>query len=177
MNGEHVRAAELLATLADAEPGEIEFAQQALSEAIGAGQMDLALGLAPKIPPAKLSTDARILLATDAVKQHHVERALPWLTATGGNGDLTFLSPLVTAWDAAEHGDQARALASLDQIPANSLLAPLHDEEQAFILLKFRRTADADPFARRPWTMIRSTWQVDPKLKLPAPGRRSRWYD
>ena len=149
MNGEHVRAAELLATLADAEPGEIEFAQQALSEAIGAGQMDLALGLAPKIPPAKLSTDARILLATDAVKQHHVERALPWLTATGGNGDLTFLSPLVTAWDAAEHGDQARALASLDQIPANSLLAPLHDEEQAFILLKFRRTADADPFARR----------------------------
>src|SRR5690348_4971186 len=39
MNGEHVRAAELLASLADAEPGEIQFAQQALSEAIGAGQM------------------------------------------------------------------------------------------------------------------------------------------
>jgi tetratricopeptide (TPR) repeat protein len=29
------------------------------------------------------------------------------------------------------------------------LLAPLRDEERAFILLKFRRTADAEPFARR----------------------------
>src|SRR5690348_14457516 len=46
MNGQHVRAAELLASLADAEPGEIQFAQQALTEAIGAGQMDLALSLA-----------------------------------------------------------------------------------------------------------------------------------
>jgi tetratricopeptide (TPR) repeat protein len=149
MNGEHAQAAELLATLADAEPGEIQFAQQALTEAIGSGRMDLALSLAPKIPAAKLSIDARLLLATEAVKQHHVERALPWLTASGGNGDLTFLSPLLTAWDSAERGDQARALASLDQIQANSLLAPLRDEEQAFILLKFRRTADAEPFARR----------------------------
>ena len=149
MNGEHVRAAELLASLADAEPGEIQFAQQALSEAIGAGQMDLALGLAAKIPPAKLSTDARLLLATDAVKQHRVDRALPWLNIGGATGDLAFLSPLLNAWDAAERGDQARALSSLDQIAANSLLAPLQDEERAFILLKFRRAADADPFARR----------------------------
>ena len=149
MNGQHVRAAELLASLADAEPGEVQFAQQALAEAIGAGQMDLALGLAAKIPPAKLSTDARLLLATDAVKQHNLGRALPWLTTGAATGDLAFLSPLLTAWNAAERGDQARALASLDQIPANSLLAPLHDEEQAFILLKFRRTADAEPFARR----------------------------
>ena len=149
MNGEHVRAAELLASLADAEPGNIQFAQQALAEAIGAGQMDLALGLAAKIPPAKLSTDARLLLATDAVKQHHVERALPWLTNAAATGDLAFLAPLLTAWDAAERGDQARALASLDQIPANSLLAPLQDEEHAFILLKFRRAADAEPYARR----------------------------
>jgi tetratricopeptide (TPR) repeat protein len=149
MNGEHAQAAELLATLADAQPDQVQFAQQALTEAIGSGRMDLALSLAPRIPAAKLSTDARLLLATEAVKQHHVERALPWLASTGGNGDLDFLSPLLTAWDSAERGDQVRALASLDQIPANSLLAPLHDEEQAFILLKFRRTADAEPFARR----------------------------
>jgi len=149
MNGEHARAAELLATLADAEPDEVQFAQQALSEAIGAGQMDLALSLAPKIPAAKLTTDARLLFAAAAVKQHHLEQAVPWLAPTGDNGDLAFLAPLLTAWDAAERGDQARALASLDEIPANSLLAPLHDEEQAFILLKFRRTADAEPFARR----------------------------
>ena len=69
INGEHARAAELLATLADARPGQTQFAQQALSEAIGAGQMDLAIGLAVKIPPAKLTTDARLLLTTNSVKR------------------------------------------------------------------------------------------------------------
>ena len=111
--------------------------------------MDLALSLAGKIPPAKLSTDARLLLVTEAVKQRHAERALPWLNQSGTNGDLTFLAPLLNAWDAAERGDQARALASLDQLKANSLLGPLRNEEQALILLKFRRAADAEPFARR----------------------------
>jgi tetratricopeptide (TPR) repeat protein len=149
INGEHARAAELLATLADAQPGEVQFAQQALTEAIGAGRMDLALSLAGKIPPAKLSTDARLLLVADAVKQRHVERALPWLNQTEKNGDLTFLAPLLNAWDAAERGDQGRALTSLNQIKANSLLGPLSNEEQALILLKFRRSADAEPFARR----------------------------
>jgi len=149
MNGEHARAAELLTTLADAEPDEVQFAQQAMTEAIGAGRMDLALGIAARIPAAKLSTDARLLLVADAVKQHRLDRALPWLAASGANGDLTFLSPLLTAWDAAERGDQARALESIGQIQANSLLTPLRDEQQAFILLKFRRAADAEPFARR----------------------------
>jgi tetratricopeptide (TPR) repeat protein len=149
MEGAHARAAELLATLADAQPDEIQFAQQALTEAIGAGRMDLALSLTRKIPPGKLSTDARILLVTEAVKQHHLERGLPWLAASAGNGDLSFLGPLLTAWDAADRGDQTRALASINQIAANSLLAPLRSEEQALILLKFRRAADAEPFARR----------------------------
>ncbi len=111
--------------------------------------MDLALSLAGKIPPAKLSTDARLLLVTEAVRQRHVEQALPWLRAIGGNGDLDFLAPLLNGWDAAERGDQARALSSISQIPAKSLLGPLRDEEQALILLKFRRAADAEPFARR----------------------------
>ena len=78
-----------------------------------------------------------------------MERALPWLAARSGNADLGFLSPLLNAWDAAERGDQARALSSIGQIPANSLLGPLRDEQQALILLKFRRTAEAEPFARR----------------------------
>jgi tetratricopeptide (TPR) repeat protein len=149
INGEHARAAVLLATLADAEPGEVQFAQQALTEAIGSGQMDLALSIAGKIPPAKLSTYARLLLVTQEVKQNRLDRALPWLSAGGTNGDLTFLAPLLKTWDSAERGDQANAIASISQIPANSLLGPLRDEEQAFILLKFRRTADAEPFARR----------------------------
>jgi len=149
MNGDHARAAQLLATLADAQPGQVQFAQQALTEALGAGQFDLALSLAAKIPADKLSTDARLLLVANAVKQHRLDRALPWLNAVGNNGDLTFLSPLLNAWDAADRGDQAKALASLNQIPANNLLGPLRAEEQALILLKFHRSADAEPFARR----------------------------
>jgi tetratricopeptide (TPR) repeat protein len=74
---------------------------------------------------------------------------MPWLNATEGNADLSFLAPLLNAWDAADRGDQQRALTSLNQIVANSLLGPLRNEEQAFILLKFHKTADAEPFARR----------------------------
>jgi len=149
INGEHVRAAELLASLADAQPGEIQFAQQALTEALGAGQFPLALSLAAKLPPDKLSTDARLLLITEAVKQRRLDRALPWLASRGGTGDLNFLAPLLDAWDAAERGDQTRALSSINQIPAKGLLGPLLNEEQALLLLKFRRTAEAEPFARR----------------------------
>jgi tetratricopeptide (TPR) repeat protein len=128
----------------------VEFAQQALTEAIGAGRMDLALSLANKIPAAKLSTDAKLLLVTEAVKQRHLDRAIPWLTpSSGSNGDLSFLAPLLLAWDAAERGDQSRALAAINQIPNNSLLGPLRNEQQALLLLKFRRTAEAEPFARR----------------------------
>ena len=149
INGEHARAAELLASLADAQPGEVQFAQQAITEAVGAGQMPLALSLAGKIPANKLSTDARLLLVADAVKQRRVDSALPWLASRGGAGDLGFLAPLLNAWDAAERGEQMRALSSINQIPAKSLLGPLRDEEQALILLKFRRAAEAEPFARR----------------------------
>jgi tetratricopeptide (TPR) repeat protein len=149
INGEHARAAELLASLADAQPGEVQFAQQAITEAVGAGQMPLALSLAGKIPANKLSTDARLLLVADAVKRRRVDSALPWLASRGGAGDLGFLAPLLNAWDAAERGEQTRALSSINQIPAKSLLGPLRDEEQALILLKFRRAAEAEPFARR----------------------------
>ena len=149
MNGDHARAAELLASLADSKPDETQFAQQALAEAIGSGQMDLAMSLVPKLPVAKLTTDARLLMVTEAVRQHRLDRALPWLNPAGSSGDLSFLAPLLTAWDAAERGDQARALASISEIPANSLLRPLGDEEQAMLLLKFKRTAEAEPFARR----------------------------
>ena len=71
------------------------------------------------------------------------------MTPNGGTGDLGFLAPLLTAWDAAERGDQPRALSSINQIQPNSLLGPLRDEEQALLLLKFRRAAEAEPFARR----------------------------
>ncbi|HEY6048955.1 MAG TPA: tetratricopeptide repeat protein [Sphingomicrobium sp.] len=149
INGNHAQAAQLLAALAGQQPGQVEIVKKAIAEAIGAGQMDLALSLARSIPATQLTTDARLLLVADEVKRHRTDRALPWLTSTGSNGDLSFLAPLLTAWDAAERGDAARALTTIDQVPENSLLGPLRAEEEALILLKFRRTAEAEPFARR----------------------------
>ena len=78
-----------------------------------------------------------------------MDRAQGWLAARADNGDLSFLSPLLTAWDAADRGDLDRALATIDQAPANGLLGPFRSEEHALLLLKFRRAADAEPFARR----------------------------
>jgi tetratricopeptide (TPR) repeat protein len=149
MNGDHARSAALLANLAASEPDQVDLARKALAEAIGAGQTDLALSLAQKIPPAKLSTEARLLLTADAVRHNKIDRARAWLAAKADNGDLTFLAPLLTAWDAAQHNDLNGALSTINSVPAKGLLGPLKSEEQAFILLKFRRSAEAEPFARR----------------------------
>ena len=149
MNGDHARAAQLLAALAQAEPSQVEISRKALSEAIGAGQMELALGLMRAVPAAKLQTDARLLLAAEEIRRGRPERALPWLVANGEAGDLTFLNPLINAWAAADRGNAAQALSLIDQIPNGSLLTPLSDEQHALLLLRFRRTAEAEPFARR----------------------------
>jgi tetratricopeptide (TPR) repeat protein len=149
MNGEHARAAQLLASLAASQPDQDDIARKALAEALGAGQIDLALGLSRTIAADKLPTDARLLLVADEVKHRRLDRALGWLAVKGEGGDLGFLAPLLSAWDAAERGDGDKALATIGQVPANGLLAPLRAEEQALILLKLKRTADAEPFARR----------------------------
>jgi tetratricopeptide (TPR) repeat protein len=149
MNGDHARSASLLASLADTQPGQPDIARKALAEAIGSGRMDLALGLSQKIPAAKLPNEARLLLAADALKHNRLDRAQAWLAVHADSGDLSFLAPLLTAWDAAQRGEADRALATVDALPANSLLGPLKAEERALILLKFKRTAEAEPFARR----------------------------
>jgi tetratricopeptide (TPR) repeat protein len=149
MSGDHSRAAQLLASLAESQPGQVDLSKKALLEAIGAGQMDLALRLAHGVPAAKLPTDARLLLVAEEIRRGHPERAQPWLTIKADNGDLSFLSPLVGAWAAADHGYVDQAISVLDQAPQNSLPAPLAVETRAFILLKGKRTAEAEPFARR----------------------------
>ena len=149
MNGEHARSAALLASLAQAQPEQVDVARKAIAEAIGAGQMDLALRLTRTIPANRLSTDARLLLVAEELRRRRPDRALPWLVAVGDTGDLTFLSPLISAWDFAERGDLAKALSTIDQVPANSVLAPVRAEQRALLLLKFRRTAEAEPLARR----------------------------
>ena len=51
-----------------------DIARKALSEAIGAGQMQLALSLAAKVPPAKLQTEARLLLAAEDFDHDHARQ-------------------------------------------------------------------------------------------------------
>ena len=148
MTGDHTRAAQLLAALSAAQPGDVDIAKKALSEAIGAGQMDLALKLTRSVPAASLPSEARLLLVAEEIRRGHPERAIPWLGKNGEPGDLSFLAPLVTAWSAADRGDMTQAVNIIDQVPANSLMAPLSAEERAFLLLKFKRSADAEPFAR-----------------------------
>lgn len=149
MTGDHARSAALLSALAEAQPKQVDLARKALSEAISAGRMDMALQLARQVPAAQLTGDARLLLASDELRRNRPERALPWLSMAGENGALDFLTPLVTAWTKADRGDLKGALDSIDQIPPNSLLGPLRAEEHALLLLKFRRSAEAEPFARR----------------------------
>jgi len=163
MNGDHAEAAQLLASLAAAEPGQIDISKKALEEALSAGQMELALKLARTIPPEKLSTDARLALAADEIRRGHPERAQQWLTVRGATGDLSFLVPLVNAWTSADRNDAAQALASLDQVSARGLLGPIMDEQHALILLKLKRTADAEPYARR---AVGSAGAREPRLRL-----------
>jgi tetratricopeptide (TPR) repeat protein len=149
MNGDHARSAELLATIARTAPGETDIARKALGEALGAGRIDLALKLARATPAAKLASDARLLLVADELLHGRTDHALAWLKVSGENGDLTFLAPLINAWAAADRGDADGALAIIDQVPLNSLLGPLRAEQHAYLLLKFRRAADAEAYARR----------------------------
>jgi tetratricopeptide (TPR) repeat protein len=149
ITGDHARSAELLAALSQIQPQDVDLARKALAEAMGSGQIDLALKLARTIPAAQLTSDVRLMLAADELKRRRFDRALAWLTVKGDNGDLTFLAPLVTAWIAADRGQLQPALQAIDAIPVNSLMGPMRAEQRALILLKFRRTAEAEPFARR----------------------------
>jgi tetratricopeptide (TPR) repeat protein len=149
MGGDHGRSAELLGALAQLQPQDTDLGRKALIEALGAGNIPLALRLVRAVPADKLPTEARLLVAAEEIKARRAERALPWLAVKGDTGDLTFLSPLITAWSAVERGSLAEALQVIDGIPANSLLGPLRAEQRALILLKGKRTAEAEAFARK----------------------------
>jgi tetratricopeptide (TPR) repeat protein len=149
MRGEHGRSAELYAQLAESSAGDSTISRKALGEAIGAGDMALALRLARKLKPGEWTTDARLLLIADELRRGRSDRALQFVTGANDEANLQFLEPLIKAWAAVERRDLASALTTIDQIPVNSLLGPFRFENRAFILLKFRRAAEAEPFARR----------------------------
>jgi tetratricopeptide (TPR) repeat protein len=148
ISGNHVQAAELYARLASGS-SDVDLQRRAISEAITAGDMPLALRLIRQSATPTATVDSKLLLVADALKRDKDAEAIQFLSGASGGADLSFWSPLVQAWDAAERRDSASALAYLAAVPRNSALAPFIDEESALILLKLGRTADAEPYARR----------------------------
>ena len=149
MSGEHRRSAQLLAQLAETNATDATIGRKALAEALGAGNAELALRLARRLPAAELTVDARLLLIADELKRGRSDRALQYLASSNKDSSLAFLEPLLRAWNAADRNDLASALGVLNKIPNSALLGPFRDENIAFILLKFHRSQEAEPFARR----------------------------
>lgn len=147
ISGDHAGAAELYARLAQGST-DADLKQKAITEAISAGDMPLALRLIGQSPDVK-SIDARLLLVADALKRRQDARAIQLLAKSGNAADLSFWEPLVRSWNLAERGDTAGALAVLTRVPRNSAFSPFVDEQSALILLKAGKTADAEAFARR----------------------------
>ena len=160
IDGNHARSAQLLARLVDNSVANQTVTKQALSQAINAGDVKLALRLVRGLPAAETPIEARMLQVAEALRSKDDTRALAWLQDRSEAGDLSFVRPFVQAWTAAEANDQARALAALNNVSNANLLAALAPENRALILLKFRRTAEAQPV-------------VDQVLKT-AGGRESR---
>jgi hypothetical protein len=144
MSGAHERSASLLAALAEVD-GSVALTRKALAEAISAGDIALALSLARRLPKRELTVDARLLLAADELRNRKPEQALTFLGPVEDEGDLSFAAPLIQAWVAAERGDLNTALTTIDNIPVNSLMGSFKPENRALLLLKFRRTEEAEP--------------------------------
>jgi tetratricopeptide (TPR) repeat protein len=160
IEGNHSRSAQLLAQLVDNSAANRTITKEALSQAISAGDMKLALRLVRSLPAAETPLEARMLQVADALRSNDGGRALAFLQQGSEAGDLGFVRPFLQAWIAADAKDQARALAALDSVPAGNMLAALAPEHRALILLKFGRIAEAQPF-------------VDQALKT-GPGREAR---
>jgi tetratricopeptide (TPR) repeat protein len=148
ISGEHAQAAELYARLA-AQSSDSDLQQRAVSEAITAGDMPLALRLIHASAKPTQSVDSKLLLVAEALKSGKDAEAVQLLSKDSGGADLSFWAPLVQAWDAAQRHDSANAIASLAAVPQISALAPFVDEQTALVLLKLGKTAEAEPYARR----------------------------
>ena len=139
----------MLATLAQTQPGQVDLARKAVSEAISAGQMDLALQLARQIPAEKLTGEVRLLLTADELRRNRTGARAGVACRVRRQQCARLPVAVGDGLGGAERGDMDKALQTIDQISVNSPIGPLRAEQHAFILLKFRKTADAEPFARR----------------------------
>ena len=145
IEGNHNRSAQLLAQLVDTSAANQSVAREAVSQAISAGDMKLALRLMKSLPADSMPIEARFLQVADAVRSEDNSRALSLLKGSSPGSDISFLRPFVQAWASADARDLRGALTALDSLPSRDLLAGMGPEQRAFILLKFGNIAAADP--------------------------------
>ena len=134
--------------MAQSEPSNLSLNRRAVTEAISAGDMANALRVARRLPPQSLAIDARLLLVADELRRRRHSQALALVSGSGADADIAFLQPLIRAWAAAERKNDRDALAAVGELSSNGLLGAFANEQRALILLKLRRTAAAEPFAR-----------------------------
>jgi len=146
IEGDHGRSAQLLAQLVETRSASQSVAIEAITQAISAGDMKLALRLMKSVSAASLPIEARFLLLAEALRTNDTPRALAALQGSAPGTDVGFLRPFVKAWSAADARDLPGALAAIDTLSARDLLSAMGPEQRALILLKFGRIAEADPF-------------------------------
>ena len=144
--GDPATAAKLLGALVRGDQGDMVLRRRAIGAAIEAGDMELALQLAQRLPIDQSALDLRLLLVAEELRQGKEDRALELLRTRGGLIDASFLAPFVEAWARAGKRDQGAA-EILRLVPDSSALAPQRDEHRALILLKLKRPAEAAPLA------------------------------
>ncbi|MFL6733984.1 MAG: tetratricopeptide repeat protein [Sphingomicrobium sp.] len=148
LSGDHSRSAKLFAALAQ-QSGDEALRRQAVTSAIAAGDIPLALSLARSVPVARLPLEARLLLIGEELRKRRNNDAIALTEVPNAGVNLNFLGPFVRSWTAAERKDLGGALGALDSMPANGFLAPYREQQRALILLKLKRAADALPYVDR----------------------------
>ena len=149
LSGDHRRSAELLAMLVDSKAADPTITRRAVSEAISAGNMQLALRLIGQLPADAHPLEARLLVAAEEIRSKRTARAAQLLGGPSKSGELGFINPFILAWSAAERGDGSRAIAAMAAVKPGDILASAKDEHLALMLLKLGRSAEAEPYARR----------------------------
>jgi tetratricopeptide (TPR) repeat protein len=146
-NGDPGRAAKLFAELVRDLPGEAVIRQRAISEAIEAGDMALALDLSRTIRPEQSPLDLRMLLVAEELRRGRDKQAIEALSSKGSLIDTGFLVPFIEAWSRADRGDP-KAVESLDAVAKGSPLATQISEHRALIYLKLKRPSEALAFSQ-----------------------------
>jgi tetratricopeptide (TPR) repeat protein len=149
IDGNHSRSAKLLAQLVDTSTATRSVAREAVSQAISAGDMKLALRLMKSLPDGSTPIEGRFLQVAEALRSNDSVRALELLSGPSPKEDIGFLRPFLAAWASADARDLPRALAALNTLSPRDLLAGLGPEQRALILLKFGRIAEADPYVQQ----------------------------